>query len=409
MKRVITYSKRGAKMGALLAAGVTGALLAAASGGAAALAQDGTAPAMRMTNSIVLTGTVAGDPAGGAMVVRARNGITYQVRPHGGVNVTRIRGGDRVRVFGNLRGQVLEGAGVRVLRRRYSSSPSDYGGSDPWRRSNGRNMNGASNTGSMGTVRRRGPYLTLTGTVTSNPSGDRFTMRARNGVTYPVRALWGEPMSVSAGDRVRVYGAWHAGMLHASNVRILRQGRNPHNYNAHTLTGSVTNDLEGDRFVLRAGGTTYRVLAAWGEPDTLSEGDRVRAYGNCMNGMLHASNVRVLREGRVSRTDTGGRSDTSARADVPVADANMANAPRSVLDVPAAARGESGGGNISLTGNVTVNPDGNEFYIRDISGYSHRVRALWGEPANLRVGARVRLYGNWMNGMLYAANVRVLR
>jgi hypothetical protein len=79
---------------------------------------------------------------------------------------------------------------------------------------------------------------------------------------------------------------------------LLREGENPKNWATHTWVGVVTENPEGDRFVFRLdNGISYRVLAVWGEPDTLSVGDRVRAYGTWRTGMLHASNVRVLREG----------------------------------------------------------------------------------------------------------------
>ena len=109
-----------------------GSLLAASPWHLASLAQDtstqsGSTPEMRMYNSAVVTGIIVGDPANGEMLVRARNGIFYRVRPHSGINLNEMRGGDRVRIFGNLRQQMLDGAGVRVLQRRYSSYAGDYG------------------------------------------------------------------------------------------------------------------------------------------------------------------------------------------------------------------------------------------------------------------------------------------
>ncbi len=223
---------------------------------------------------ITRDGTVIANPVGPFFTLRDAGGTTYRVRSLYGW-IPELNVGDRVRVFGKLSQGVLEASNVRI------ANNSDS------------NANGISNTNRSPRDKR-----TLTGTVTTNPSGDRFTMRGTNGNTYAVRALSGEPAGLTAGDRVRVYGAWQGGLIAASNVRMLRQRPNPENYNDHVLLGQVTENLDGDRFVVRArNGTTYRVLAAWGEPSGLSVGDRVRAYGDWKEGMLHASNVRVLDQG----------------------------------------------------------------------------------------------------------------
>lgn len=228
---------------------------------------------------ITRAGTVIANPVGPFFTLREANGTTYRVRSLYGW-IPELNVGDRVRVWGKLSQGVLEASNVRIA---YQADASD------------------SNASANLVYDYDTPYRdkrTLTGTVTTNPSGNRFTMRGSNGNTYAVRALSGEPAGITAGDRVRVYGAWRNGMIAASNVRMLRQGRNPENYNDHVLVGQVTENLDGDRFVVRArNGTTYRVLASWGEPSGLSVGDRVRAYGDWKEGMLHASNVRVLNGG----------------------------------------------------------------------------------------------------------------
>jgi hypothetical protein len=239
----------------------------------------GSTPAANTRMGVTRSGTVTQDLAGNDFTLRASDGLTYRVRVLRGESAT-LSVGDRVRVFGNLRGAIIDAVNVRIAYQAEDLDPDPYD----------------ENRYDYSTRDRE--KWTLTGTVLSNPSGDRFTMRARNGYTYAVRAKWGEPSSLTAGDRVRVYGAWRDGLMQASNVRLLREGENPKNWATHTWVGVVTENPEGDRFVFRLdNGISYRVLAVWGEPDTLSVGDRVRAYGTWRTGMLHASNVRVLREG----------------------------------------------------------------------------------------------------------------
>lgn len=220
-------------------------------------------------------GSVFADLPGNEFTVRGAGGYTRRVRALRGEPAT-LNIGDHVRAFGIWKSGVLHASNVRVV---YQS---------------GVTVSSSSNVAYDYDTPDRARRI-LTGTVTSNPSGDHFTMRAGNGYTYAVRALTNEPSRLTAGDRVRVYGAWKDGMMHAGNVRVLRHGRNPDNYNAHTLSGVVTGNPDGDRFVLRAdNGSTYRILAVWGEPEQLVVGKRVRTYGDWKDGLLLASNVRVL-------------------------------------------------------------------------------------------------------------------
>lgn len=233
----------------------------------------------RISPNCTMSGTLVVHSGANNFVIRARNGWTYPVRAfYGEPNTLSV--GDHVRISGKWSQGVLEASNVHIAYQADASGATDdanllYDYDTPYR-----------------------DKRTLTGIVTTNPSGNRFTMRSTNGKTYAVLASNGEPAGLSAGDRVRVYGAWRDGMIEASNVRMLRHGHNPENYNAHVLVGEVTEDLDGDRFVVRVrNGATFRVLAAWGEPSGLSVGDRVRAYGDWKEGMLHASNVRVLNQG----------------------------------------------------------------------------------------------------------------
>jgi uncharacterized protein YdeI (BOF family) len=239
----------------------------------------GSTPAINIRRGVTRSGTVTQDLAGNNFTLRGNDGVTYHVRALRGESAT-LSDGDRVRVFGNLHGAIIDASNVRIAYQAEDLDPDPY------------------DENRYDYFTRDREKWTLNGTVLSNPSGERFTMRARNGYTYAVRAQRGEPSTLTAGDRVRVYGAWRDGLMQASNVRLLREGENPKNWATHTWVGVVTENPEGDRFVFRLdNGISYRVLAVWGEPDTLSVGDRVRAYGTWRTGMLHASNVRVLREG----------------------------------------------------------------------------------------------------------------
>lgn len=322
--RVTLFRVGNALKRTLVAMGLAG-IAVAAPWSTPALAQSTTTDASvseaRLQSSLVLTGIVAGDPAGGELTLRARNGVAYRVRPHSGVNLKEIFGGDQVRVFGNTRGQIIQGASVQVLRRGASDSATDYTGSK------------------------------TRGTVSSMASAN------------------------------------------TASANVVQVRRNM------TLTGTVASTLTNGRFLLRTTHDTVQVRTPGGRSYDIAGGDRVRVYGYRTNEEFQATNLRILRRAR----RTG---NTSNSRDLPVAEMNPVGGAYSVLQVPAAARRV--GENIQLSGRVTVNPAGDVFYIRDINGYSHRVHALSGEPANLQTGTRVRTYGDWRNGMMYAGSVRIL-
>jgi len=228
------------------------------------------------TSGRTITGSVFADLPGNEFTVRGAAGYTYRVRAMAGEPTT-LNSGDHVRAFGTWHSGVLHASNVRIA---YQSGVTD---STP------------ANNVAYDYYTPNGSRRMLTGTVTSNPDGERFTMRAGNGYTYAVLALTNEPPGLSTGDRVRVYGEWTDGQILAGNVRVLRHNPNPDNYRAHTLTGVVIDNPSGDRFVLRGdNGYTYRILAVWGEPNQLVTGKRVRTYGDWKDGLLLASNVRVL-------------------------------------------------------------------------------------------------------------------
>lgn len=141
-----------------------------------------------------------------------------------------------------------------------------------------------------------------------------------------------------------------------------------------TLRGVVEGYPDPREFVLRHGnGWTYLIHPLSSPPLSLSPGDHVRAYGDWVDGRLQAINVRIVREAN----------------------------PRLRQQVVNRYR--------IITGVITKNNIGNEFVVLGRNGWTFPVIAVWGEPSTLSISDRVRAYGEWRRGRLYATNVRLLR
>jgi hypothetical protein len=64
------------------------------------------------------------------------------------------------------------------------------------------------------------------------------------------------------------------------------------------LYGDVTiNNIGAEFFIRDSAGFTHRVRAVWSEPTKLEVGSQVRLYGQWRNGMMYATNIRVLQKG----------------------------------------------------------------------------------------------------------------
>ena len=74
---------------------------------------------------IRVTGIVAGAPTGKQFTMHA-NGQTYRVTVLPKVSLAKVRGGDRVRVWGIPTRANLQRANVRVLAAGVSDNPDDY-------------------------------------------------------------------------------------------------------------------------------------------------------------------------------------------------------------------------------------------------------------------------------------------
>ncbi len=212
--------------------------------------------------------------------------------------------------------------------------------------------------------------LTLSGIVTGALGNEVFLLRAYD-LTHRVWAPRGTTLRV--GDRVRAYGDWQNGVLQTRSLRVLSRA-NASAAPTRSITGAVARDLPGEEFRVRArNGSLYRVLALRGEPKSLSYSDTVRAYGVERNGVLHATRVDVVYEGNLISNESEYR-------------------PRRIV-----------------SGVVTFDSSGNRFQMRARNGRVYDAVALWGEPAALSAGDRVRAYGYLEDGTLHASNLRVLR
>ncbi|MBW3636017.1 MAG: hypothetical protein KY445_06060 [Armatimonadetes bacterium] len=310
------------------------------------------APVMAQS-SLTLSGIVTGRMSDEVFLLRAYD-LTHRVQAPRG---TTLRVGDRVRAYGSWKNGRLQARNLRVLRRAILSAA---------------------------------PSRSVTGAVVRDLPGEEFRVRARNGSLYRVLALRGEPKSLTYSDTVRAYGVERNGVLHATRVDVLYEGKLISNKSAYRprriVSGVVTADLSGNRFRMRArNGRVYDAVALWGEPAALSAGDRVRAYGYLEDGTLHASNLRVLRGNRNPSAGTGR--------------ARIAALPR-----PYGANF----GPRTLNGVVTA-LSGARLTLRASNGIEYPVRIVTGRPGGLTLGDTVRASGGWAAGTMRASRLRILK
>lgn len=241
----------------------------------------------RRNDTLSFNGTVTRDLAGNQFEVRTDNNRIVRVQTQ--VNEpNRLSRGDRVQVTGYLREGVIIAQNLRLLE-------NNDGDDNDW------DDNGWNNNNSR---------TTLTGVVTRDLSGDReFELRAQNGRIYRVTTAYDEPGSLSVGDRVQVSGRLsNNNRFYANSIRMLAQngnggwnggngGWNNGNNNRQVLTGVVTRDLQGNRFVVRTDrGSEVIVQSSRPEPLRLSIGDRVTLRGAFRGGKFIANNTRITED-----------------------------------------------------------------------------------------------------------------
>ena len=206
--------------------------------------------------------------------------------------------------------------------------------------------------------------FTLNGVVTRDLPGNEFNFRTDDGRTFRVVTRNGEPNWLSANDRVQVQGWRDGDLLVAQSLRALNDNTekpgsgvgNSGVNNRLTLTGVVTQDLNGNQFYFRTDdGRTFRVAMRNAQPAWLSSGDRIQ--------------VRGWRDSR--------------ETDVLVAES-----------VQPLNNSSNQNGVLTLTGVVTQNLAGNDFYLRTDDNRNFRVRSTRNaEPNWLRVGNRIEVRG----------------
>jgi len=215
------------------------------------------------------TATVTSVRSDRELQVRSEGGRVYTVRTSDRLSSS-IDRGDRVRVTGRLRANVVEDGRVQLLNNNDRDDDDNYNGTINF----------------DGRVQSR-----------SNTSADRILLvRADNGTTYRVRLNTNTRFDY--GDRVRVSGRLRSGVVDATRV-VLLDGDNDNDNDGNgniDFRGRVESSRSflGQRILtVRAdNGTTYRVRYSGNE--RYSNGDYVRVRGDLRNGVVFANDIDSL-------------------------------------------------------------------------------------------------------------------
>jgi uncharacterized protein YdeI (BOF family) len=245
-----------------------------------------------------LVGIVTRDLAGGSFELRAENGQTFRVRLSRIDEPRSLDRGDRVRVSGQFDNGVFVARNLDFIRDTGSGGNGNWNGNG-----NGGNWNNNGNWNNGGGNGNWNNQTWLTGTVVRDLQGDSFVMRSDTGRDYIVRIQrYDEPRSLGPGDRIRVSGSISNNVFLARNLEFLRDngGNNGYLNELELVTGTVTRDLSGNTFELRAdNGRIVRVsLSRGSEPRSLDRGDRVRLRGRLFNNVFQARDIEFLRDTR---------------------------------------------------------------------------------------------------------------
>ena len=223
--------------------------------------------------------------------------------------------------------------------------------------------------------------VTITGTVSGSPQGQRFTIRTASGRSYQVDTQGSAATLPISGQRVNAFGVWRNGVFQAANVRqigtpsgvpaaMTASNAAKTSGQLRTVGGVLTEYPVNKRFALRAEeGRLYQVHSLAALPVGLSVGDRVRAYGTWNNGVLTARSLRLMAEGGPEE---------------------LRNANRTVVGV------------------VVSDDLGADFQVRTDSGSIYRVQEVNTSTEPYHVGDRISAIGTWRNGTLQAEAIRVL-
>lgn len=207
-----------------------------------------------------VVGQVTSNPANDYFEFRSENGDRYRVLARSNVSLRGISRNDRVRVYGKRDGNII-----------IAYSIAELGGSNS-------------------------SVVNLRATVTSNQSGNRFTIRYNN-VNRMVVAQRGEPRGLRVGSEVDMTGTWRNNVFYASSVRLRDSGWQ--DGQTRRIRGRATSDLNNSRFTLRMDNNVNVIVTTSGSSiRRISRGDYVEVTGRWdrNNNVFRGSSATVLRD-----------------------------------------------------------------------------------------------------------------
>jgi outer membrane lipoprotein SlyB len=212
--------------------------------------------------------------------------------------------------------------------------------------------------------------LTIAGIVTRDTPGNDFYVRSDDGNRFLVVSA-NQPTGVSEGVRVKITGYYDGNQLSASDISILdsptRNG--DRDQGLLDVIGTVTRDPGGNDFYIRDDSGKIFLVVTKSQPQQVQTGVQVRVKGWFDGDHLNATDVAVL-----------GNDDNFDRNDYTF--------------------GQEGQ-NITVTGVVTRDTPGHDFYVRTDEGQRYLVVTLK-QPKEIDIGVRVRITGRYDGNRLSA-------
>lgn len=233
---------------------------------------------------------------------------------------------------------------------------------------------------------------TMNATVTRDLGGNRFEVRADDNRLFTVRTPQGEPRRLNVGDRVQLTGVLNNNNVFvADDIRIISNTTTT-NGNSGTMAATVTRDLGGNRFEVRADDNRlFTVRSREGEPRRLSVGDRVELTGYINNGNVFvAEDVRLVSNARNNNRNNNNRNNNRNNRN------NRGN--RSTRN----AYGTRNGDIVDFNATV-VSSNGNYIEVRGDNGRTYNVRIP--NRSTFARGERIRVVGTFANGNVQATSV----
>jgi hypothetical protein len=137
--------------------------------------------------------------------------------------------------------------------------------------------------------------MTVTGQITSDLNNNSFEFYTENGTRYRVLALSNVSLrGIGRSDRVQISGKRDGYVFLASSVTNMGVP----NSAIINLRANVVENITGNRFTIRQGGSIATVMVAGGKPLGLRNGSEVAMAGQWRGNIFYASNVRLFTNGR---------------------------------------------------------------------------------------------------------------